>query len=68
MYSGPDLLSNVDRLAFLLSEIHNNEAPIGWETYRPLAFSLLQKFPIKDIVADARFFDYDFPPRLLKDK
>lgn len=55
-----NLINSTDRLAFLLSELHNDNAPIGWEKYRGLASLLLAKFPIKDIVNSDRFFDYDY--------
>lgn len=53
-----------DRLAHLLSEMHNDNAPFGWERYRPLANSLMAKFPIRSIVEDERFLDPNFQPGL----
>ncbi len=57
MYSQPDLTNTVDRLAHILSEMHNPSAPIGWERYRGLATLLLAKLPIKTTVDDPRFLD-----------
>lgn len=51
-----------DRLAHMLSEMHNDHAPIGWERYRSLANLLMAKFPIEDIVRDEKFFDPDYQP------
>lgn len=34
-------------LAFTISEIHNDNAPIGWSRYIPLAESLLHHYDIK---------------------
>lgn len=62
MYSKPNMTNNTDRLAHMLSEWHNDSAPMGWERYRPLANSLLAKFPIADIVSDEKFFEWDFQP------
>lgn len=47
MYSKPDLTNATDRLAHMLSEMHNERAPIGWERYRSLANLLMAKFPIE---------------------
>lgn len=57
MYSQPDLTKTEDRLAHILSEMHNPSAPIGWERYRSLAALLLAKLPIKATVDDPRFLD-----------
>ena len=62
MYSRPDMNNEIDRLAHMLSEMHNDSAPIGWERYRPLASMLMKKFPIFSIVKDERFFDPYFQP------
>lgn len=62
MYSKPNLNDATDRLAHMLSEMHNDRAPIGWERYRSLASMLMSKFPIADIVRDERFFDPNFQP------
>jgi hypothetical protein len=62
MYGKPDMMSAQDRLAHLLSEIHNDSAPIGWERYRSLASSLMSKFPIHDIVMSEKFFDPTVAP------
>lgn len=62
MYSKPDMANATDRLAHMLSEIHNDRAPIGWERYRSLAYSLMAKFPIESIVRDERFFDPSYQP------
>jgi len=62
MYSKPDMTNPTDRLAHVLSEMHNDNAPLGWERYRSLANLLMAKFPITDIVRDERFLDYDFQP------
>lgn len=51
-----------DRLAHMLSEMHNDNAPIGWERYRSLANLLMAKFPIAGIVKDERFFDPNYQP------
>lgn len=60
MYTKPDKSNKTDRLAHWLSEVHNDNAPIGWERYRFLANSLMAKFPIGEIVEDDRFLDPDF--------
>ena len=62
MYSKPDMANATDRLAHMLSEMHNDRAPIGWERYRSLANLLMSKFPIESIVRDERFFDPMFQP------
>lgn len=53
-----------DRLAHLLSEMHNDSAPFGWERYRSLANLLMAKFPIRNIVENERFLDPNFQPGL----
>lgn len=60
MFSRPNMADPVDRLAHYLSEVHNDSAPMGWETYRPLAISLIRKFDIIDTVKDDKFFEWDF--------
>lgn len=62
MYSKPDMANATDRLAHMLSEMHNDRAPIGWERYRSLANLLMAKFPIESIVSDERFFDPNYQP------
>jgi hypothetical protein len=62
MYSRPNMSNATDRLAHMLSEMHNDRAPIGWERYRSLASLLMSKFPIADIVVEDRFFDPDYQP------
>lgn len=62
MYSRPNMDDATDRLAHMLSEMHNDSAPIGWERYRFLANLLMSKFPIRDIVMDERFEDPTFQP------
>lgn len=62
MYSRPDMTSATDRLAHMLSEMHNDRAPIGWERYRSLANLLMAKFPIKSVVMDEKFMDPDYQP------
>jgi len=62
MYAKPDMTNATDRLAHMLSEMHNDNAPLGWERYRSLANMLMAKFPIADIVMDERFSDPDFQP------
>ena len=62
MYQNPNMDCPKDRLAHMLSEMHNDGAPIGWERYRSLASMLMAKFPIKDIVIDDRFLDHNFQP------
>lgn len=60
MYSRPDMTNATDRLAHMLSEMHNDSAPMGWERYRSLANLLMAKFPIVSVVQDERFFDPDY--------
>ena len=43
MYSRPDMKNQTDRLAHVLSEMHNDSAPMGWERYRSLATRRRQK-------------------------
>ena len=62
MYSKPNMSSATDRLAHLLSEMHNDNAPLGWERYRPLASMLMTKLPITSTVLDERFTDSDWQP------
>lgn len=62
MYSKPNMSNATDRLAHLLSEIHNDNAPIGWERYRFLASALLAKLPIATTVNDERFLDHKWQP------
>jgi hypothetical protein len=62
MYSKPNMDDATDRLAHMLSEMHNDRAPIGWERYRSLANLLMAKFPITEIVLDERFLDHNYQP------
>ena len=62
MYSNPNLSDPTDRLAHMLSEMHNDNAPMGWERYRSLASLLMMKLPIKHMVMDERFLDHNFQP------
>jgi hypothetical protein len=62
MYSRPDMTDPTDRLAHMLSEMHNDAAPMGWERYRNLANLLMAKFPITGVVRDERFFDPFYQP------
>lgn len=62
MYSRPNMSDTTDRLAHMLSEMHNESAPIGWERYRFLANLLLAKLPIRATVMDERFEDHNFQP------
>jgi len=58
----PDMNNPIDRLAHMLSEMHNDSAPLGWERYRSLASLLMSKFPIREVVMDERFFDWQYQP------
>jgi len=62
MYSKPDMTKTTDRLAHVLSEMHNDNAPLGWERYRPLAIMLMDKLTITSVVADDRFLDSNWLP------
>lgn len=62
MYSKTDMTNPTDRLAHMLSEMHNDRAPIGWERYRSLANMLMAKFPIEAVVRNEQFFDPDYQP------
>ena len=62
MYLRPNMLDPKDRLAHMLSEMDNDNAPIGWNQYRGLASLLLSKFPIETVVMDNKFFDPTFQP------
>lgn len=62
MYRKPDMSDAKDRLAHILSEMHNDNAPIGWERYRGLASMLMSKLPISSTVKDERFLDSDWQP------
>ena len=58
MHTQPDMTKAADRLAHYLSEIHNDNAPLGWERYRSLALALLRKFPmIEATVIDPKFLE-----------
>ena len=61
-YTRPDLSNPTDRLADFLSELHNHNAPIGWERYRSLASMLLDKFPLHATLMDPRFADPTWQP------
>lgn len=50
MYQQPDKTDPVDALAHYLSEWHNDNAPIGWERYRPVARDMIKKFNIAEAV------------------
>jgi len=50
MYTQPDMTNPTDRLAHYLSELHNDNAPLGWERYRFMANCLLDKFALHDAV------------------
>ena len=50
MYVKPNLSDPVEKLAHFLSEIHNNNAPIGWESYKNVARELIQLFGIEEDV------------------
>jgi hypothetical protein len=51
MYTAPTN-SQEDRIAHALSEILNDNAPIGWEKYKYAARYLLEHWEIKDIVSE----------------
>jgi hypothetical protein len=38
----------VEDLAWLMSELHNDNAPIGWRGYIPLAAALMERFEMKE--------------------
>lgn len=40
------------RLAFELSEVDNDNAPIGWDRYIPIASHLIQRYGIKPKALD----------------
>lgn len=61
-YTLPNLDDPKDRLAHFLSELHNDNAPLGWERYRFLASVLLDKFPLVDVLMDDRFSDPHWQP------
>lgn len=46
MYRQPNMGDVTDRLAHLLSEMHNDNAPIGWGAYITLARYTLDKFDL----------------------
>ena len=60
MYSAPNMTRTIDRLAYILSELHNENAPLGWERYRNVAHALLLKLPIAEFVDDPRFTDHNW--------
>ena len=62
MYSKPNMDDPKDRLAHILSEMHNDNAPLGWERYRFLASMLMAKLPISSTVNDERFMDSNWQP------
>jgi len=43
----------VDRMAHYLSELHNDNAPMGWERYRTTAVCLIKKFDLEKAVMAA---------------
>ena len=45
--------SNIDQMAHILSEIMNDNAPIGWERYRGFAACLLANKDAQKLMADA---------------
>lgn len=51
----PDDNDPVDNLAWYLSELHNDNAPIGWHYYRPMAKSLIEKFNLANEVMKQGF-------------
>jgi hypothetical protein len=51
MYRNPDLTDPTDRLAHWMSEMVNDNAPLGWEKYRVLAIAVAGKFDISEQVA-----------------
>ena len=53
MYGRPNMEDPVDRLAHYLSEIHNDNAPLGWERYRSTAECLIRKFDLEAAVMAA---------------
>ena len=52
MYSRPNFDDPTDRLAHLLSELHNDNAPIGWERYRFTAKALIDRFNLAEAVME----------------
>lgn len=62
IYTDPNMNDATDRLAHMLSEMHNDSAPIGWQRYRGLANLLMLKLSIRDVVNDPRFMDHNFQP------
>lgn len=53
MYTRPDMSNPTDRMAHYLSELHNDNAPMGWERYRMTAELLIKKFDLKEAVMTA---------------
>lgn len=44
-YSVPNMSIPGDRIAHLLSELHNDNAPMGWEQYKGVALGLFDHYP-----------------------
>lgn len=54
MHTHPNHDDPVDRLAHYLSELHNNNAPMGWERYRYMAKELIRVFGLTDEMVKER--------------
>jgi hypothetical protein len=52
MYNAPNMSDPVDRLAHYLSELHNDNAPIGWERYSFMAKALIEKSILSESVME----------------
>lgn len=50
MYSAPDMNNPVDKLAHWMSEVDNDNAPLGWEKYRNLARFVIDEFELEEAV------------------
>ena len=51
-YRTPDLNDPAEKLAYIISKIHNDNAPLGWESYIPLAKTLIHTFEMSQAVVD----------------
>jgi hypothetical protein len=67
MYIQPDETDPIDKLAWFISEFHNDNAPIGWEQYKSLAEILIDKFVLYDTIL-VRDKYMDLPDSLVLDE
>ena len=52
----PNMEDPNERMAYYLSELDNDNAPIGWRRYLPMATSIVRKFDLAKAVMNAEIY------------